>query len=100
MEGEGMLILKWMLMEEMKQTTHYQMIELGSQKESSEVKNSADVLIFHDDDEEEDLARDALIKRKRDKGKGMEEIMDTPLTTPIRSPRTHISPISLNKETL
>ncbi|GJW45070.1 hypothetical protein Tco_0073869, partial [Tanacetum coccineum] len=33
-------------------------------------------------------------------GKGIEEIRDTPLPTPIRFPRTHIAPLSLDKETL
>ncbi|GJT74148.1 integrase, catalytic region, zinc finger, CCHC-type containing protein [Tanacetum coccineum] len=42
-------------------------------------------------------AGDALIHRK---GKGIEEIRDTPLPTPIRSPRTHIAPSSSDKEKL
>ncbi|GJR56993.1 hypothetical protein Tco_1499155 [Tanacetum coccineum] len=73
-------------------------LEPASHKESLEVKNSVDVLIIHDDDEEEEeSARDALIRRK---GKGIEEIRDTPPPTPIRSPRTHIAPLSSDKETL
>ncbi|GKA24829.1 hypothetical protein Tco_0710862 [Tanacetum coccineum] len=76
-------------------------LEPRSDKESPEVKKSADVLIIHDDDdEEEELAGDALIRRKQEKGKGIEEIMDSPLPTPIRSLRTHIAPISSDKETL
>ncbi|GKG55757.1 hypothetical protein Tco_0574651, partial [Tanacetum coccineum] len=44
-------------------------LELGSHKESPEVKKSADVLIINDDDEEEESIGDALILRKRDKWK-------------------------------
>nr|GEU60325.1 hypothetical protein [Tanacetum cinerariifolium] len=47
--------------------------------------------------EEEESAGDALIRRN---GKGIEEIRDTPLPTPIRSPKTHISPLATDKETL
>ncbi|GJW51450.1 hypothetical protein Tco_0092801 [Tanacetum coccineum] len=52
-------------------------IEPRSDKESPEVKKSADVLIIHDDEEEEESAGDALIRRK-----------------------THIAPISSDDETL
>ncbi|GJZ24337.1 retrovirus-related pol polyprotein from transposon TNT 1-94 [Tanacetum coccineum] len=72
-------------------------IEPRSDKESPEVKKSADVFIIHDDEEEEESTGDALIKRKE---KGIEEIRDTPSPTPIRSPRTHIAPLSTDKETL
>nr|GEW19386.1 hypothetical protein [Tanacetum cinerariifolium] len=58
-----------------------------------DVKKNVDVLIIHDDDEEE-LAGDALIRRKRENGKGIEEIRNTPPPTPIRSARTHIVPLS------
>ncbi|GKB67455.1 hypothetical protein Tco_0928867 [Tanacetum coccineum] len=72
-------------------------LELGSHKESLEVMKSVNVLIIHDDDEEEESTGDALIRRK---GMGIEEIRDTPPPTPIRSPRTYIAPLSLDKETL
>ncbi|GKE46535.1 hypothetical protein Tco_1477793, partial [Tanacetum coccineum] len=55
-------------------------LELESHKESLKVKKSANVLIINDDDEEEESVGDALIRRK---GKGIEEIRDTPLPTPI-----------------
>ncbi|GKE94107.1 hypothetical protein Tco_1578962, partial [Tanacetum coccineum] len=45
-------------------------------------------------------AGDALIRRKQETGKGIEEIKDSPPPTPIRSPNTHISLISSDKETL
>ncbi|GKA88338.1 hypothetical protein Tco_0810102 [Tanacetum coccineum] len=43
-------------------------IESGSHKKCPDVKKSANVLIIHDDEGEE-LVRDALIHRKREKGK-------------------------------
>ncbi|GKB16260.1 hypothetical protein Tco_0850183 [Tanacetum coccineum] len=46
-------------------------LELGSHKGSPEVKKSADVLIINDDDEEEESIGDALIRRKREKWKGI-----------------------------
>ncbi|GKA85860.1 hypothetical protein Tco_0807514 [Tanacetum coccineum] len=46
-------------------------IEPRSDKESPEMKKSDDVLIIHDDKEEEELAIDTLIRRK---GKGIKEI--------------------------
>ncbi|GJV66433.1 hypothetical protein Tco_1477261 [Tanacetum coccineum] len=67
---------------------------------SPEVKKSVDVLIIHDDDEEKESTRDALIRRKRENGKGMQEIRDSPLPKPIRYPRTHIDLISSDMETL
>ncbi|GJT87600.1 hypothetical protein Tco_1069317 [Tanacetum coccineum] len=103
-EGKGMTIPDWMLTEEMKHTALYQMtpsaprtpnpdttegessapckptvisqedpgtrLEPRRDKESSKVKKSGDVLIIHDDEEEE------------------------------KSPRTHIAPISSDKEKL
>nr|GEW23755.1 hypothetical protein [Tanacetum cinerariifolium] len=71
--------------------------ELRSYKGSPKVKKRVDVLIIHDDDEEEELDEDALKQRKRENGKGIEEIMVTPLPTPIRSLRTYISSLSLDK---
>ncbi|GJX40433.1 hypothetical protein Tco_0255423 [Tanacetum coccineum] len=70
--------------------------EPKSQKERSEVEKSDDVLIINDDEEEEST-RDALIRKK---GKGIVEIKDTPPPTPIRSPRTHTSPLSSDKKKL
>ncbi|GJS60338.1 hypothetical protein Tco_0655122 [Tanacetum coccineum] len=61
--------------------------EPRSDKEILEVKKSDDVIIIHDDEEKEESAIDALIRRK---GKGIEEIRDSPPPTPIRSPRTLI----------
>ncbi|GKA16209.1 hypothetical protein Tco_0695956 [Tanacetum coccineum] len=61
-------------------------IEPKSYKESLKVKKSDDVLINYDDEDEEESVGDALIQRKREKGKGIKEIRDTPPLTPIRSP--------------
>ncbi|GJU57515.1 hypothetical protein Tco_1235281 [Tanacetum coccineum] len=46
-------------------------LDLESHKESLEVKKSANVLIIIDDEEEEESVGDALIRRKREKGKGI-----------------------------
>ncbi|GJQ93718.1 hypothetical protein Tco_0004857 [Tanacetum coccineum] len=46
---------------------------------------------------EEESVEAALIRKK---GKGIVEIKDTPLTTPIRSPRTHTDSLSSYKEEL
>ncbi|GJV51829.1 hypothetical protein Tco_1447570 [Tanacetum coccineum] len=75
-------------------------IEPRSDKESPEVKKSADMLIIHDEEEEEGSARDKFELKRREKGKGIEESKDTPPPTPIKSPRTHTAPLSTNKETL
>nr|GEV79142.1 hypothetical protein [Tanacetum cinerariifolium] len=72
-------------------------LEPSSDKKSPKVKKSADILIIHDDEEEEESAGDALIRKK---GKGIDDIRDTPRPTPIRSPKTHITPISSDKKTL
>nr|GFA68503.1 hypothetical protein [Tanacetum cinerariifolium] len=57
-------------------------------------------MIIHDNGEDEESVKDELLQRKREKGKGIEETRDEPLPTPIRSLRTHIAPLSLDKETL
>ncbi|GJS03044.1 hypothetical protein Tco_0319552 [Tanacetum coccineum] len=72
------------------------MLEPRSHKERPEVDKSVDVLIINDDEEEES-AGDALIRKKR---KGVVEIKDTPPPTPIRSPRTHTTPLFSDKEKL
>ncbi|GJU11466.1 hypothetical protein Tco_1133862 [Tanacetum coccineum] len=61
-----------------------------SHKERERVEKSANLMII-DGEEEEELAGDALIRRK---GKGIVKIKDTPPTTPIRSPRTHSASLS------
>ncbi|GJY80028.1 hypothetical protein Tco_0492779 [Tanacetum coccineum] len=72
-------------------------IEPESHKGSPKVKKSADILFINVEDEEEELVGDELIRRK---GKEIEEIRDTPPLTPIRLLRTHIAPLSFDKETL
>ncbi|GJS67473.1 hypothetical protein Tco_0682037 [Tanacetum coccineum] len=75
-------------------------IELGSYKESPEVEIDIDLVIINANDEEEESAGDEFELKRREKGKGIEETRDTPPTTPIRSPRTHIAHLSSDKETL
>nr|GFA48770.1 hypothetical protein [Tanacetum cinerariifolium] len=67
-------------------------IETRSDKESLEVNKSADVMIIHDNGKDEESVKDELLRRKREKGKGIEETRDEPLPTPIRSLRNHIAP--------
>ncbi|GJU61800.1 hypothetical protein Tco_1243635 [Tanacetum coccineum] len=75
-------------------------IELGSYKESPEVEIDVDLVIVNANDEEEESAGDEFELKRREKGKGIQETRDTPPTTPIRSPRTHIAHLSSDKETL
>ncbi|GKA93316.1 hypothetical protein Tco_0815302, partial [Tanacetum coccineum] len=75
-------------------------IDLGSYKESPEVEIDVDLVIVNANDEEEESSGDEFELKRREKGKGIEETRDTPPTTPIRSPRTHISHLSSDKETL
>nr|GEZ69667.1 hypothetical protein [Tanacetum cinerariifolium] len=66
-----------------------------SHKERPAVAKSTDFINI--DDKEEELAGDALERKKR---KGIVEIKDTPPPILIRSPRTHTTPLSSNKEKL
>nr|GEX00145.1 hypothetical protein [Tanacetum cinerariifolium] len=74
-------------------------IDPKSYKESVEAKKSVDIMTIHDDEVKEESAGDEFELRRREKGKGIEETMDTQPTL-IRSLRTNIAPISLDKETL
>ncbi|GJT46693.1 hypothetical protein Tco_0955408 [Tanacetum coccineum] len=71
-----------------------------SDKESPEVTKSVDMLTIHDDEVKEESVGDEFELRRRENGKGIEETRDTHPPTPIRSPRTHIASILLDKETL
>nr|GEV00828.1 hypothetical protein [Tanacetum cinerariifolium] len=73
-------------------------IEPRSDKESLEAKKDANMVTIHDEELEEGSVGDEFDIRMREKGKGIEETRDTP--TPIRSHRTHISPLYTNKEKL
>ncbi|GJY26914.1 hypothetical protein Tco_0401640 [Tanacetum coccineum] len=73
-------------------------IEPISDKESLEAEKDADMNVTNDDEGEE-LAGDKFELRRREKVKGIEETKETPPPTPIRSPRTHIAPLSSDKET-
>ncbi|GKD43990.1 hypothetical protein Tco_1268635 [Tanacetum coccineum] len=71
-------------------------IDLGSYKESPEVKKVVEYVSVNEEVEEE-TAEAPLIRRK---GKGSLEINDTPLATPTRSPRTITDSLSSNKKKL
>ncbi|GJT31252.1 hypothetical protein Tco_0911527 [Tanacetum coccineum] len=71
-------------------------IDLGSYKESLEVKKVVEYVSV-DEEVEEETAEAPLIRRK---GKGSLEINDTPLATPTRSPRTITDSLSSDKEKL
>ncbi|GJS57092.1 hypothetical protein Tco_0651876 [Tanacetum coccineum] len=73
-------------------------IEPRSDKESLEVEKDVDMVNIANDEEEESAGDE--FELRREKRKGIEETKDTPLPTPIRSPRTHIAPLSSDKETL
>ncbi|GJS53885.1 hypothetical protein Tco_0492992 [Tanacetum coccineum] len=74
-------------------------IEYRSENESLEVEKSIDMVTFNDEVEEES-AEDEFELKRREKGKGIEETRDTPSPTPIRYPRNHNAPLSLDKATL
>ncbi|GKB40058.1 hypothetical protein Tco_0885000 [Tanacetum coccineum] len=72
-------------------------IEPRSEKESPEVKTNTDPVTVNTNKEEEESAKEALTRRKREKGIGIEEIRNSPPPTPIRSPSTNIAPLSTDK---
>nr|GEX20832.1 hypothetical protein [Tanacetum cinerariifolium] len=76
------------------------MIEPRSDKESLEMETDADMVHDNTNKEQEELVGDEFKLKRRKKGKGIEETGNTPSPTPIRSPRTHIAPLSTDKETL
>ncbi|GJY38696.1 hypothetical protein Tco_0425060 [Tanacetum coccineum] len=75
-------------------------VEPRSDKEIPEVEIDADLVPVNSNEEEEESAEEMLIKRRREKGKGIEESRSSPPPRPIRSPRTHIAPLSTDKEKL
>ncbi|GKB36612.1 hypothetical protein Tco_0881554 [Tanacetum coccineum] len=75
-------------------------IEPRSDKESPEAEIDADMVIVNANEEEEESVGDEFELKRRIKGKGIEETRSSPPPTPIRSPRTHIAPLSTDKETL
>nr|GEX94573.1 hypothetical protein [Tanacetum cinerariifolium]GFA25008.1 hypothetical protein [Tanacetum cinerariifolium] len=63
-------------------------------------KKSVDDVTVTNDEVEEESTGDEFELKKREKGKGIEDSKDTYPPTPIRSPRSHISLLSMDKETL
>ncbi|GKB00553.1 hypothetical protein Tco_0828546 [Tanacetum coccineum] len=68
--------------------------------ESPEVENDANMVIVNANKEEEESDRDKFELKRRVKGKGIEETRSSPPPTTIRSLRTHVAPLSTDKETL
>ncbi|GJW12774.1 hypothetical protein Tco_1578601 [Tanacetum coccineum] len=75
-------------------------IEPKNDKESPEAEKDADMVNVTNDDEEEESAGGEFELKRREKGNGIEETTDTPHPHPLDPPRTHIAPLSLDKETL
>ncbi|GKD24847.1 hypothetical protein Tco_1231061 [Tanacetum coccineum] len=73
-------------------------IEPRSDKESLEAEIDADMGSVNTNEEEKESAGDEFELKRREKGKRIKETQDTPPPTPIRSPRTHIAPLSTDKE--
>nr|GEV61934.1 DWNN domain-containing protein [Tanacetum cinerariifolium] len=69
-------------------------------KESLEVEIYDDLVHVKSDEWEEESAEETLIRRKHEKGNGIEETRSSPPPTPIKSSRTYISPLYMDKETL
>ncbi|GJX09524.1 hypothetical protein Tco_0199383 [Tanacetum coccineum] len=119
-KGAGMKIPEWMLTDEMKLIDHYRMTTSAPRTPNPEVtegESSAQrkpmMIRFRvplrrqiitakikNVEIAEESVGDEFELRRREKGKGIEETRDTHPPTPIRSPRTHIASISLDKETL
>ncbi|GJY66626.1 hypothetical protein Tco_0468864 [Tanacetum coccineum] len=75
-------------------------IEPMSDKESPKAETDADMVLDNTNKGEEESGGDEFELRRREKGKGIKETMNTPSPTPIGSLRTHIASLSTNKETL
>ncbi|GKC30823.1 hypothetical protein Tco_1038117 [Tanacetum coccineum] len=75
-------------------------IEPRSDKESPKAKIDADMVIVNANEEEEESAGDEFELKRRIKGNGIEETRSLPPPPPNRSPRTHITPLYTDKETL
>ncbi|GKE26653.1 hypothetical protein Tco_1442037, partial [Tanacetum coccineum] len=73
-------------------------IDLGSYKEIPEVEKTADVQPVNAIEEEEESTEDDFELRRMEKGKHVEETRNTPIPTPIRSPRIHSTLISSDIE--
>ncbi|GJU94936.1 hypothetical protein Tco_1319692 [Tanacetum coccineum] len=76
-------------------------LEPRSDKESLEVENIADISQpVNVIEEEEESSEDDYELRRREKGKHVEEIRNTPSPTIIRSPRIPTNPVSLDTDKL
>ncbi|GJY36358.1 hypothetical protein Tco_0421736 [Tanacetum coccineum] len=73
-------------------------IEARSDKESPKAEINADMVPVNTNEEVEELVGDEFEFKRREKGNGVKETRDTPSPTPIRSPRTHIAPLSIDKK--
>ncbi|GKE08417.1 hypothetical protein Tco_1411968 [Tanacetum coccineum] len=75
-------------------------IEHRNEKKSLEVEINSDVVPVNSKEEDKESAEEMLNKKRSENGKGIEETMSSPHPTLIRSPRNHIAPLSMDKETL
>ncbi|GKA62322.1 hypothetical protein Tco_0761841 [Tanacetum coccineum] len=75
-------------------------LEPRSDKESLEVEITAEVQPVNINEEEEELAEDDYVLKRREKGKHVEEYRSTPSPTIIRSLRIHSTLISSDNEKL
>ncbi|GJU81596.1 hypothetical protein Tco_1283961, partial [Tanacetum coccineum] len=121
----GMQIPAWMITKEMKHTEHYQMYaeEPGVIRKSPEVEFNKEVEITKDkeveitketpvvditnvvipvnvNDEDEEITDEVYELKRREKGKIVEETRNSPIPTPIRSPRIHTNLVSSDTEKL
>ncbi|GKF67946.1 hypothetical protein Tco_0197625 [Tanacetum coccineum] len=75
-------------------------IEPRSDKESPEAEIDADMVPVNSNEDGEESVGDEFELKRRENGKEIYETRDTPPPTPIRSTRTHIAPLSTDKEIL
>ncbi|GJW58400.1 hypothetical protein Tco_0105131 [Tanacetum coccineum] len=76
------------------------MLEPMSDKESPEVEITAVIQPVNVNEEEEESAKDDHELRRREKGKHVEDIRNTPSPTTIRSPRIQFTLVSLDTKKL
>ncbi|GJZ40474.1 hypothetical protein Tco_0587037 [Tanacetum coccineum] len=75
-------------------------IEPRSDKESLEVEITKVVIPVNVNDEDEERTNEVYELKRREKGKSLEESRNSPIPTPIRSPRIHTDLVYSNTEKL
>ncbi|GJU88856.1 hypothetical protein Tco_1301279 [Tanacetum coccineum] len=72
-------------------------VEISKEKE---VEQTNVVILVNVNDEDEEITNEVYELKRREKGKIVEETRNSPIPTPIRSPRIHTNLVSLDTEKL